>query len=65
MLQNTESPLVEDRKKEIFQALVASQDEGLSVAQSRTQMAERYNVSETLVKSIEREGIDNSWPPLS
>ena len=63
--QNNASPLLESRKKEIFQALVASQDQGASVAQSRVQMAEQFKVSESLVKSIEREGIDNNWPPLS
>jgi hypothetical protein len=62
--EHADMPLAEYRKKEIFQALVSSQDEGLSVPQSRTSTAERYQVTESTIKSIEREGIENNWPPL-
>ena len=62
--QEIGSPLVEDRRKEIFQALVDTQDQGVSVAQSRNLMAERFGVGESKVREIEREGIENGWPPL-
>ena len=64
MPQDAEMPLVETRRKEIFQWLVDSQDQGNSVAQSRVLTAQRFEVSEAVVRSIEREGIDNEWPPL-
>jgi hypothetical protein len=56
--------LTDDRRREIFAALVAAQDEGIPVARSRTQVADRFGVSHEAVASIEREGMDNDWPPL-
>ena len=57
-------PLPEDRRKEIFLALVDAQDHDLTVAQSREVVAQRFGVSENQVRQIEREGLDNLWPPL-
>jgi hypothetical protein len=57
-------PLSEDRRKEIFLALVEAQDRELSVAQSRQQVAEQFGVSENEIRQIEREGLDQQWPPL-
>jgi hypothetical protein len=54
----------EERRKEIFLALVDAQDHEMSVAQSRTLMAERFGVNESQVRLIEREGIESEWPPL-
>jgi len=54
----------EDRRKEIFLALVDAQDHELDVPQSRRLVAERFGVSETQVRDIEREGLDQQWPPL-
>ena len=54
----------EERGKEIFLALVDAQDHEMSVAQSRTLMAERFGVNESQVRLIEREGIESEWPPL-
>ena len=54
----------EDRRKEIFFALVDAQDQEMDVAQSRSFVAQRFNVSESRVRQIEREGMDNKWPPL-
>jgi hypothetical protein len=56
--------LPESRRKEIFLALVDAQDHGLGVAKSRKAVAERFEISEALVREIEEEGIDNEWPPL-
>jgi hypothetical protein len=53
-----------DQKQAIFLALVQSQDGGMSVATSRTEIARRFSVSENQVKEIEREGLSNQWPPL-
>ena len=58
-------PMTEDRKKEIFAALVAAQDRGAAVAQSRTEVANRFGITRAQVADIEREGMDHEWPPLS
>ncbi len=57
-------PLSENRRKEIFSALVDAQDHEMSVAQSRKMMAQRFGVSESRVRQIEREGLAQQWPPL-
>jgi hypothetical protein len=54
----------EERRKEIFLALVDAQDHEMSVAQSRTLMAERFGLNESQIRLIEREGIESEWPPL-
>ncbi len=60
----SEEPLPEPRRKEIFLALVEAQDQGMSPAESRKAVAERFGVSEGQVRQIEREGLDHDWPPL-
>jgi hypothetical protein len=62
--QSPGSPLSEERRREIFLALVEAQDDEMGVAQSRKAVAERFHVSENQVRQIEREGVDNDWPPL-
>jgi hypothetical protein len=59
-----EDQLSEDRRKEIFMALVDAQDHEMGVVQSRQLIAERFGVSEQQVRQIEREGLDRQWPPL-
>ena len=59
-----DKPPPEPRRKEIFLALVEAQDRGMSPAASRKAVAERFGVSEGQVRQIEREGLDNDWPPL-
>ena len=54
----------EPLRMEIFQALVDAQDQDVGVARSRKLVADRYGLSETQVKEIEEEGLDNEWPPL-
>ncbi len=56
--------LPEDRRREIFMALVDAQDHEMTVSQSREAVAARFGVSEEQVRKIEREGLDNNWPPL-
>jgi hypothetical protein len=51
-------------RKEIFLALVETQDKEVGVARSRRLVAERFSVTEVLVRAIEEEGLDHEWPPL-
>ena len=44
-MAETTGPMTEDRKKEIFAALVATQDKGIGVAQSRTQVADKFGIT--------------------
>jgi hypothetical protein len=56
--------LPEERRKEIFLALVEAQDQEMSVSQSRKVIAQRFGVTEDVVRRIEREGLEGHWPPL-
>ena len=65
MIQESGPQLIsEDQRKEIFRALVHAQDHALDVAQSRCLVEQRFGVSESQVRHIEREGLDCQWPPL-
>jgi len=57
-------PLSDERRQEIFYALVTAQDQDMDVSQSRQYVAQHYGVAESQVKEIEREGPDKNWPPL-
>jgi DNA-directed RNA polymerase sigma subunit (sigma70/sigma32) len=57
-------PSTVEQQRAIFRFLIEAQDAGQSVPESRKATAERYGVSEERVKEIEREGIDQQWPPL-
>ena len=57
-------PLSEPQRKEIFLALVDAQDHDMAVAQSRKAIAERFGVSESQLRAIEREGLDRHWLEL-
>ena len=59
-----EGDLTEPRRKEIFLALVESQDQKVPVAKSRALIAKQFGVSERVVCEIEQEGLNNDWPPL-
>ena len=66
MTQDTnDQQLAEDRRKEIFLALVEAQDHEVAVADSRKQMIQRFGVSDSQVRQIEREGMEKQWPPLA
>jgi hypothetical protein len=56
--------LSEERRKEIFLALVEAQDSAMKVAQSREKISKQFGVTEKQVREIEQEGIDHEWPPL-
>jgi len=59
-----EVPMAEAQRREIFAALVAAQDSGLSVPASRQTVADSFGIELDLVRAIEEEGLDNQWPPL-
>lgn len=64
MPEDRKGPLPEDRRKEVFLALVEAQDGETGVPQSRTLVAQRFGLTEQQVRDIEREGLDREWPPL-
>jgi hypothetical protein len=53
-----------EQRQTIFRAVVESQDGGMAVVASRTEVARRFAVTEEQVKDIEKEGLANQWPPL-
>lgn len=53
-----------EERMEIFHALVTMQDVVSNVAQSRKTVAKKYDISESQLRQIEDEGIDQQWPPL-
>jgi hypothetical protein len=59
-----DKPLPEDRRKEIFLALVEAQDQQMTVGQSRKVIAERFGITEAQVRKIEQEGLAHGWPAL-
>lgn len=59
-----EELLPETRRKEIFLALVETQDQDVGVARSRQLVSGRFGVSVEQIRLIEQEGIDHEWPPL-
>jgi hypothetical protein len=56
--------LPEAERRAIFLALVEAQDTGDNVLQSRKAVADRFKISDRLLRQIEREGLDANWPPL-
>jgi hypothetical protein len=62
--EQTDKQLSEDRRKEIFLALVDAQDQEMSVLLSRKLIAQRFGVDESQIRLIEREGLERQWPPL-
>jgi hypothetical protein len=56
--------LSEEKRKEVFLALVNAQDGQVSVAQSRLSVAGQFSLSDRQIRQIEREGLDKQWPPL-
>jgi hypothetical protein len=57
--------LSQELRMEVFAALVAAQDQGASVHDSRSLMAHQFKLSLTEVERIERQGLDHEWPPLA
>ena len=58
--------LTAQHKKEVFHALVTTQDLGvMTVSQSVQHVAKQFEITEAQLKQIEDEGIDAEWPPLN
>ena len=54
------------QRKEIFHALVATQDNiGGNVRKSYEMVTEQFEITENQLKQIEDEGLDKEWPPLT
>jgi hypothetical protein len=61
---DADNQLSEPLRREVFLALVDAQDHEMPVPESRTAIAGRFGISEGAVRQIEREGMENNWPPL-
>ncbi len=58
--------LNEKQRQEVFHALVTTQDLGvMSVGESREHIEKQFEITETQLKQIEEEGLENEWPPLN
>jgi hypothetical protein len=53
-----------DRRKEIFHALVTTQDVIPNVPRSRQIVTKKFGITEVQLKEIEDEGLEQQWPPL-
>ncbi len=54
------------QRREIFHALVATQDMGLmTVPQSREHVCKQFDITEAQLRQIEDEGLEKEWPPLN
>ena len=53
------------QRKEIFHALVATQDDKHNVRKSYEMVTEQFDITENQLRQIEDEGLDKEWPPLA
>jgi hypothetical protein len=53
------------QRREIFHALVTTQDVVVNVPRSRQIVTERFEITEAQLRQIEEEGLEKEWPPLS
>ena len=54
------------QRRDIFSTLVTTQDQGtLTVAESRKQVIEQFEITDAQLRQIEEEGLDKEWPPLN
>ena len=60
----TDEAIPQERRMEIFRALVEAQDGSMTLLQSRDVVARRFGVTQRQIRSIEKEGLDGDWPPL-
>jgi hypothetical protein len=58
------NPITVEQRRAIFRAVLEAQDAGVSVPQSRTDVAAKFSVTVVQVKEIEAEGMEHEWPPL-
>jgi hypothetical protein len=56
--------LSEERRRVVFAALVAAQDQGLNVTDSREKVAAEHQLALKELLQIEKEGLNEQWPPL-
>jgi hypothetical protein len=61
---HTTNDLPLDRRMDFFRRLVVAQDYDMSIAEAREMLCDLYGLDETQVCQIEREGLENNWPPL-
>ncbi len=54
-----------EQRQEIFHTLVLTQDVVPNVSRSRQIVSDKFEISESQLREIENEGIDNEWPPLA
>ena len=57
--------LTKQQKRDIFRELVSVQDSGNPVRRSRELMMEKFEISDSQLKEIEDEGLEEQWPPLN
>jgi hypothetical protein len=58
--------LTVQQRKSIFHALVAAQDTGgVTVVESKKQVAAEFHITKEQLDLIEKEGVDKDWPPLN
>ena len=62
--QDSADSVTVERRRAIFRAVVEAQDSGAGVGASRAEAARRFEVTEDQVREIEREGLEQEWPPL-
>jgi hypothetical protein len=54
------------QRRDIFSTLVTTQDQGtLTVAESRKQVIDQFEITDAQLRQIEEEGLDKEWPPLN
>lgn len=63
-MESEPDELPEPKRREVFAALVAAQDEGLGVRPSREAVAARFGIPYEAVCEVEEEGLEKGWPPL-
>jgi hypothetical protein len=54
----------EDRRRIIFAALVEAEGRTRSLHAAKQEVLARFGVTWAIVGEIEREGMNNEWPPL-
>ena len=58
--------LTVQQRKEIFHALVATQDQAImTVPQSRQKVTQQFEITDAQLRQIEEEGLEKEWPPLN
>ena len=62
--QDDEHQLPLERRMELFQAVVETQDSGVDTVLTRRRIAKQFGVTERTVRRIEDEGLEGQWPPL-